>query len=84
MSERSAVVWNECEGGLKYFVAEGNWQKFQGVYINSCDDNEELQQELNDKVYEEDGDYEIKFCSLDEFANAIRHGAFVVECGFLP
>lgn len=80
---KSAIVWNEFEE-LKYAVVDGDWTEFQDIYINGVDDNQELQDKLSSKVYNQDGKTIIDFCTIYDFANAIRLGAVVVECGFIP
>lgn len=80
---KSAVIWNEIED-LRYLVLDGDLSKFEGVYINSTNSDEELQRQLNDTIYNEEGLHRFKFVTLNEFAEAIRAGAVAVECGFLP
>jgi hypothetical protein len=87
---KTAVIYNTIEK-IWYGVEEGDWTKFQDVYINQVSETgqqEELQKELNDLLYGGEGDNEGKLqlntVDLKEFAEAIRAGALVVECGFLP
>lgn len=47
-----------------FFEVEGNFKKFNNVYIGSVSDDKSLQQELNDLVYDENGGRKVKV--LDE------------------
>lgn len=82
-----AVIWNDIES-IRYFVTEEDFTPYQGVYINSATDpgGQVLQGSLSLAVYSSDegGEHRVKFCSLEEFEEAIRAGAKVVECGFIP
>lgn len=83
----SAVIWNDFEQ-LRFFVADGDWSKFEGVYINMHDD-ENLVTTLYDLVYKADGVefgdyYKVKFITIKEFEEAIKDGAIAVSCGFAP
>jgi hypothetical protein len=79
---KTAVIWNELEQ-LRYVVIDGDWNRFQGVYINSVEE-QDLQDELVKLVYDGSGKELLPFVTIDVFAEAIREGAAVVECGFLP
>lgn len=79
---KTAVIWNEFDT-IKYLVVDGDWSRFEGVFINSVD-NEELQNELSALVYDSDYQFAIPEVTKQEFANAIRDGAEIVECGFIP
>jgi len=79
MKIKTAVIYNEVEE-LKYLVVDGDWTRFQGIYINSSEDTDEL----SELIYDEYGRYRVEFTDLQGFAAAIRDGALVVQCGFLP
>ncbi len=79
---KTAVIWNDFES-IKYLLVKGDWSRFEGVFINSVD-NEELQKELSDMVYDSEYQFVIPNVSKQEFAEEIRQGAEIVECGFIP
>ena len=82
---RSAVIWNEFSEGLRFFVIDTDMTKYQDVFINSCEENEVLQQALSSIMYHEDtGESRVQFCDLTTFQHAVRGGATIVHCGFLP
>jgi len=76
---KTAVIW--IEDGPQYFVANGDWTRFNDIIIGE-DTGEALEDELNELIFDANGDYKIKFITLEEFAQAIRDGAQVIECGF--
>lgn len=82
---KTAVIWNEIET-LRYAVMSGDYRKYHGVYANMLEpDGFQPKGEfenLADQMLEDFS--EMIFCSITEFAEAIRDGAHVVECGFLP
>ena len=81
---KTAVIWNEFEV-IKYLVMDGDLTRFQDIYINSVDDNEELQNDLSAIVYnQKTWEFEPEEVEIGVFAAAIRDGALVVECGFIP
>lgn len=79
---KTALIYNDTEE-LLYAVVDGDWSEFQGVYINDSLQDPEVCDELNARLFYDDGKPRIKFCHIDEFAQAIREGATVVEVGFL-
>lgn len=81
---KTAVIWNEFSDGIKLLLVEGDWSRFQGVYINAADSSDELQQELSSRLYDEEMVFAIPEVNRKEFAEEIRLGAEIVECGFLP
>ncbi len=85
---KTAVIFNIFER-VEFFVVEGDWTRFQDVYINSVNDcnienYEGLQAELQQLVYNYEGVYKIHPVENIVFAQAIRDGALIVECGFMP
>lgn len=86
---KTAVIFNEVET-LRYAVVDDDWTRFHDVYINAIDTDSKLATDLSELVWYSGGDdidpggERLQFCELSEFAQSIRDGAFVVECGFLP
>lgn len=66
---------------IKFAVLDGDYSRFNGAYVNSCDGNGD---ELGDLLYPDDtGVCAVEF--VDAFpVDAVKEGAIVVVCGFLP
>lgn len=79
---KTAVIWNDFET-IKFIIVDGDWSRFEGVFINSVN-NEELQTELSALVYDAKFNFAIPEVTKKEFAQEIRQGAEIVECGFIP
>lgn len=80
---KTAIIWNEIEQ-IKYTVLDGDYRKYHMVYINSTDSDEQLINELDSIFFTETGVCKVNFISIDQFADSIRNGAFLIECGFIP
>jgi hypothetical protein len=85
---KTAVIFNTYEE-LVFFVVDGDWTRFQDVYINSINDcnienYEGLQAELQQLVYDHEGTYKIQPVENIVFAQELRDGALIVECGLMP
>lgn len=84
---KTVLIYDSCgTDPLRFAVVEGDWSKYQGLYINTWTKDKKLQkllEELYTKTWTEDGQ-----CLLDlteEFpVDAVRSGANVVTIGFLP
>ena len=82
---KTAIIWNEIES-LKYAVIDGDLRKYHGIYGNMVEpEGFQPKGEFEDLSFQMSDDFEeIEFCTLDVFAEAIREGAYVIECGFIP
>lgn len=82
---KTAIIWNEIDS-LKYAVIDGDFRRYQGIYINMIEpDDFQPKGKFEELGLQMDEDFQyIKFCSIEDFAQAIRDGAYVIECGFLP
>jgi hypothetical protein len=76
---KSALIWHE--DNVQLAIVDGDWRKYQGIFVNAAD-NDKLESELSDLVYDEAGDCVLKFITPEEFAKEVRAGAAVVVCGF--
>lgn len=79
---KTAIIFNE--GDIQYFVLDGDHRELHGAYINDCGTSDEVAQSLSDLFYTTDGQAIHEPVSIKQFAAAIRDGAFLIECGFLP
>lgn len=66
---------------LKFAVLDGDYRKFDKAYVNDCSGNGD---EFGDFLYPEGSEgCSIEF--IEEFpVDAVKNGAFVIVCGFLP
>ena len=66
------------EGEILFFELEGDYSRFEGVLINSVE-NQELQKELTSLVFDEEGGIKLK-----SFSRPTRDWDVFVRCGFIP
>lgn len=77
---KTAVVFADPERVL-LLVVNGDWRKYDGVWVNSGEDA--LEDQLTEAVYDHDtGKLKVEPIGPQGFATAIREGAPVVVCGF--
>jgi hypothetical protein len=86
MKEKTAIIWAE-DTSLTYFVLDGDFRQFHQVYIGGnyeedVEKNEELEEGL-DKLMFVSGDHKHSPVTLDQLADAVRAGAYLIECGQL-
>lgn len=82
------------EAPYRFVILRGDQRRFDGVFINlaqpperdarSQEDYEKAQNELNNLLYDEDGNFKPYSATRDEFVQAIRHGADMINVGFVP
>ena len=82
---KTAIIWNEIDS-LKYAVIDGDFRKYQGIYVNMIEPDDFHTKGKFEELGElMSADFDgMEFCSIGAFAQAIRDGAYVIECGFLP
>lgn len=79
---RTAIIYNNGPYSIRYALVEGDWSRFQGVYINQGK-NVALEDDLCSNIYNDCGESEIKFIKLYEFIQCIRYGVVVIQCGII-
>ena len=79
---RTAVIWDDLQAKIKFFVFDADLRNLDNVYINQNGDDKEAA--LQNLIYDEASGYRIEFCDKCDFEAVIRQGAFVIVCGFLP
>jgi hypothetical protein len=82
---QTVLIWDCCgEEPIRFAVFEGDLRRFDHIYLNAAGDDEELQDELNEALYDqESGKYLVDW--LSEFpVDAVKNGAFVIVAGFYP
>ena len=89
---KTVLIFDQCgQEPIKFVVLDGDYERFSGVYINAVVEGTKKQRELGDKLQEELGevlygtDSKFKISVSEEFpCDAVKEGALVVVCGFLP
>lgn len=86
MSQKTAVIWDTVSlEKIRFFIVDGDISELDDVYINdAADENDHRQDRLSDLVYDDNGNTLVEFISKEEFESAVRNGAKVIVCGFLP
>lgn len=89
---KTVLIYDQLDADLKFFVLDGDYTKFKGVYINQCSTGnkreqkaaEKKQDELTNLLYDQNtGELLLPF--LGEFpTEEVRNGAAVIVAGFLP
>jgi len=80
---KSAIIYGEYEY-ISYFIIEQDMSRFEGVYGNSMSSPQELQEELFEIMFNAEGYFKHPKVTIKELETAIREGAILVECGFIP
>jgi hypothetical protein len=80
---KTVVIWDSCEADIKYFVVDRDVTHLNRKYVNSSDNSEEEDAEVSMLAYGSFGQPTIEM--LAEFPiQAVKEGAAVIVCGFLP
>jgi hypothetical protein len=81
----TAIIWNEIEQ-LNYAISDKDLRKYHGIYVGAVEpDDFEPSGSYDDMAKELSIEAEnFKFVTIAEFADAIKQGAFVIECGSVP
>ena len=78
---KTAIIFSEVPESVYYLVLDGDYSRFNNVYINSEDSTDEAKDEMYSILYPEHR--LVHEVSLEEFRLAIVDGAFLIEAGFL-
>ena len=73
---KTAIIFNRIGDEIKYLVFDGDKRHLHG-YIIGCDD---IEPHIEEEILKEQ---EAEPVTLEEFAQAIREGAHVIEFGFV-
>lgn len=80
---KTVMIYDQIgQDAIKFAVLEGDYNHLDKVYINS-DDEESALVELSDLIYADDGSEKITF-TYEFPIKAVKDGAVVIVCGFLP
>ncbi len=77
---KTAVIWTNISGDNRFHVLDGDLTRFADVFLNARDNHQVSQ--LRVELQEFWGRVPRLPVTLEEFAEAIRDGASVVECGY--
>ncbi len=88
---RTVVIWDNCgQEPLQFFVVEGDWSKYDRLYINTYTEKtaegkklDRLLKELSGFMYGFEGNM-LQSLSKEFPIDEVKAGARVVVCGFLP
>lgn len=81
---KTVVIWDNMEGFLKFFVIEGrDISHLNGKYVNCVGVTDEESDEVSNLMYNKKGKRIID--TVKDFpVDAVREGAGVIICGFMP
>lgn len=79
---KTVLIYDQCgETQIKFAVVDGDWSKFDHVYMNSMGS---VATELLELIWPEGAEKE-QINLVDEFPyQEVKDGAKVIVCGFLP
>ena len=80
---KTVIIYDQCfERPVSFYIVEGDLSHLNGVYGNHCNYDEKLQNELFKHVFDSEWN---QLPALSEFpVQAVKDGAIVIVCGFLP
>lgn len=84
MTSRTVIVWDECgQNDISFVVVGLDVTHLAGVYINRCGNDRDKEDELASLIYDDFG--RTRNEHLPSFpVEAVKAGAAVIVCGFLP
>lgn len=84
-SMNTIIIYDQCgEKPLQFYSVEGDYSKFNNIYINRAAEDEDLQPEL-DALYEELDLFITGLEPMPMFPIAlVMPETIVITCGFLP
>jgi hypothetical protein len=81
---KTVLIWDQCGyEELQFAVIDRDVTHLNGVYINHADQDEALCDELNTLFYDTNGRCVVPL-SKEFPVDAVKQGAPVIVCGFLP
>lgn len=77
----TAVIFNETDAGITYYVVPKDVTRFHGIYVNSSGDKQ-TESDLADII--NNGDWDSCKCDIEEIRGAIlANDASLIECGWV-
>ena len=60
---KTLIIYQELEETIKFLVVEGDYSRFNGIYINMMDNDNEYVDEFCDFFYKDNGEYKYELSS---------------------
>jgi hypothetical protein len=81
---KTVIIYDQCgQEDISFAVVDRDVTHLAGIYVNNCNQDAALCDELCDMFYDDQGRCIIPLSS--EFpVDAVKAGAPVITCGFLP
>jgi len=80
---KTVMIFDDCQAELKFYIFDGDLSHLHEVYFNSFGDEKE--DELQDLIYNDQGEeLSIDPVTIEQATQAIRDGAILIVCGFVP
>lgn len=83
MMDKTVVIWDSVDADIKFFVVDRDLSHLDRKYVNDADNSEEIDDEISNLMYNADGHMCIEITNNFP-VEAVRQGAKVIVCGFLP
>ena len=80
---KTVVIWDDCEGDLRYFVTEEDVSGLDRKYVNLEDLSSEDEERITSLVYNSQGVVKIHMSKIFP-VKEVRNGANVIVLGFAP
>jgi hypothetical protein len=65
---KTVIIWDMCrQEPLSFFIVAGDQSHLDKIFINNADQDMSLQDELNDLIYNEAGQYKLKQYKLKQY-----------------
>lgn len=81
---KTVVIWDSVDADVKFFVTDRDLTHLNHKYVNSCEIPDAESDEICNLVYDSTTGEQITEMQ-DEFpVEAVKAGAAVIVCGFLP
>lgn len=85
MIKRTIVIWQEDFTDIKFFTLEGDYTKFNDIYIGVCGTCEELEDELAKLLWNHDyTDYRVKMVESFPHHLYVPGTTAVITAGIIP
>jgi len=84
---QTVIIYESFVDPIKFLVVGGDASRFDGMYVNTVDNDQELQDEFCNMLYDEiDGQpTTILKNAREKFpVDLVKNGAIVIVAGFLP
>lgn len=85
MIKRTIVIWQEDFTDISFFVLEGDYTKFEDLFIGTCETNETLAEELSKLVWNDDfTEYSVKMLERFPHHLYVPGATAVITAGIVP